>query len=102
VSAAWVVILAVGALTVAFKAAGPVLLGGRPLPERALDVVELAAPVLLVALIVTATVGGDEEIVFDERLAGVGAAGLALWRGVPLVVAMAIAAAVTAALRGLL
>ena len=64
--------------------------------------IELAAPVLLVALVVTSTVGGDEEIVFDERLPGVAAAGVALWRGVPLVAAMAIAAAVTAALRGLL
>jgi branched-subunit amino acid transport protein len=102
VSAAWVVILAVGALTVGFKAAGPVLLGGRALPDRVLAVVELAAPVLLVALVVTATVAGDEEIVVDERLAGVTAAGVALWRGAPLLAAMSIAAAVTAALRGLM
>jgi multisubunit Na+/H+ antiporter MnhF subunit len=101
-SATWLVIVAVGALTVAFKAAGPLLLSGRRLPDRVLAVVELAAPVLLVALIVTATVGGDEEIVLDEWLAGVGAAGIALWRGVPLVGSMAVAAAVTAALRGLL
>ena len=101
-SPAWIVIVVVGALTVAFKGAGPLLLGDRPLSPRLLAVIELAAPVLLVALVVTSTVGGDEEIVLDERLPGVAAAGVALWRGVPLVAAMAIAAAVTAALRGFL
>ena len=101
-STAWIVIVVVGVLTVAFKGAGPLLLADRPLSPRLLAVIELAAPVLLVALVVTSTVGGDEEIVLDERLPGVAAAGVALWRGVPLVAAMAIAAAVTAALRGLL
>jgi branched-subunit amino acid transport protein len=101
-SDAWIVILAVGAITIVLKGAGPMLLGSRPLPDRALGVVELVAPVLLVALVVTQTVGGDEEIVLDHRLAGVGAALIALWRGLPLVAVMAIAAAVTAALRALL
>jgi branched chain amino acid efflux pump len=102
VNDAWLVIVAVGAITIVLKAAGPLLVGSRPLPDRALAVVELVAPVLLVALVVTQTVGGDEEIVLDGRLAGVAAAGIALWRGLPLVAVMAIAAAVTAAFRGLL
>lgn len=101
-SDAWLVILAVGAITVVLKGAGPLLVGSRPLPDRALQVVELLAPVLLVALVLTQTVGGDEEIVLDERLAGVGAAVIALWRRLPLVAVMAIAAAVTATLRALL
>jgi branched-subunit amino acid transport protein len=101
-SDAWLVILAAGAITIVLKGAGPMLLGSRPLPDRALGVVELVAPVLLVALVVTQTVGGDEELVLDHRLEGVGAAGIALWRGLPLVAVMAIAAAVTAALRVLL
>jgi hypothetical protein len=37
--------------------------------------------------------------VVDERIAGVAAGGIALWRGVPLVPAMVIAAVVTAGLR---
>jgi hypothetical protein len=97
----WIVVGVVGVLTVAFKAAGPVLLGGRALGARTLHVVELLAPVMLTALVVTQTVGGDHEIVLDARILGVGAAGVALWRGLPLVPAMVLAAAVTAALRGL-
>ncbi len=30
----WIVIVVVGALTIALKAVGPVLLGGRPLPQH--------------------------------------------------------------------
>jgi hypothetical protein len=101
VSDAWVVVLAVGAATIVCKSAGPVLLGGRQLRGRVADVVDLLAPVLLVALVVTQAVGGDRELIFDERLAGVGAAGIALWRGVPLVPAMVIAGVVTVCLRAL-
>jgi uncharacterized membrane protein len=97
----WVVVGVVGVLTILFKAAGPVLLGGRRLTGRALDVVELLAPVMLVALVVTQTVGGDRALVFDARLAGVAAAVVALRLRVPLVAAMAIAAVVTALLRHL-
>ena len=97
----WVVVGVVGVLTVLFKAAGPVLLGGRRLTGRPLDVVELLAPVMLVALVVTQTVGGDRALVFDARLAGVGAAVVALRFRVPLVAAMVIAAVVTALVRHL-
>lgn len=87
----------VGALTVAFKASGPVLLGRRELGGRTLRVLGPLAPVMLTALVVTQTVGGDRTIVLDARLAGVAAAAVALW--VPLVPAMAVAAVVTALLR---
>ena len=97
----WLVVLIVGAVTVAFKAAGPVLLGARRLGGGTLRVVELLAPVMLTALVVTQTVGGGDGLAFDERVAGVAAAGVALWRGAPLVPAMALAAAVTAVLRAL-
>ena len=97
----WVVVVVVGVVTILFKAAGPVLLGSRQLSGRTLRVVELLAPVMLTALVVTQTVGGDGGIAVDARVAGVGVAGIALWRGVPIVPAMAIAAVVTAALRGL-
>ena len=97
----WIVVGVVGVLTVLFKAAGPLLLGGRRLTGRALGVVELLAPVMLVALVVTQTVGGDRALTFDARLAGVGAAAVALRFRVPLIVAMAVAATVTALLRHL-
>lgn len=98
-SEVWVVVIAVGVTTVAAKAAGPVLLGRRVLPPRALGLVELLAPAMLAALVVVQAVGGDGELVVDARLAGLGAAAVALWRGASLLPTMVIAAAVTALLR---
>ena len=43
----WVLIAALALATAALKVAGPLALGGRPLPARALDVVELLASALL-------------------------------------------------------
>jgi branched-subunit amino acid transport protein len=97
VSAVWIVVLAVGAITVLFKAAGPVFLGRRSLPPRVLALVEVLAPAMLAALVVTQAVGGDERLVLDERVAGVAVAGVALLLRAPLLVVM-VAAAVAAAL----
>ncbi len=95
----WLVVVVVGVVTIVFKAAGPVFVGRRELPPRVDSVVALIAPVMLTALVVTQTFGGDEEITVDARVPGVAAAALAIWRGVPIVAAMVIAAAVTALLR---
>lgn len=98
---AWIVVVAVGVITVLCKAAGPVLLGGRKLTGRTLAVVELIGPVLLVALVVTQTFGAHRTIVVDARLAGVGAALVALLFRAPLIVAMILAAVVTVLVRHL-
>ena len=95
----WVVIAVVGAVTMAFKAAGPVLLGKRELPPRVAAVVDVLAPAMLAALVVTQTVGGDRELVFDERLAGIVAGGIAVWLRAPLLVVMVVAAATAAVIR---
>ena len=95
----WLVIAVVGVVTILFKASGPVLLGRRELPPRALAVVEVLAPAMLAALVVTQTVGGDGELVFDERLAGVAAGGVAIWLRAPLIVVMAVAAGTAALIR---
>jgi branched-subunit amino acid transport protein len=95
----WVVIGVVGAVTMAFKASGPVLLGRRQLPARLNAVVEVLAPAMLAALVVTQTFGGDRELVLDERLAGVVVGGVAIWLRAPLVVVMAAAAATAALIR---
>ena len=95
----WVVIAVIGAVTILLKASGPVLLGGRELPPRALALVEVLAPAMLAALVVTQTVGGDREIVFDERIVGVAAGVVAIWLRAPLIVVMVVAAAVAALIR---
>ena len=95
----WVVIAVVGALTILFKASGPVLLGTRELPPRVASVVEVLAPAMLAALVVTQTVGGDRELVLDERLLGVAAGGIAVWLRAPLLVVMVVAAATAALVR---
>lgn len=95
----WIVVAVVGVVTVVFKAAGPLFLGDRPLPARVQSVVSLLAPVVLTALVVTQTVGSGGELSVDARVPGVAAAGIAIWRGVPLVGAMVVAAGVTALVR---
>ena len=98
-SADWTVVLLIGVFTIAFKAAGPVLLGGRTLPPRIVDAFELLAPSLFAALIVTQAVGGDEEIVLDTRLVGVGAGLVAILLRAPLIVVIVVAALATALAR---
>ena len=63
------------------------------------DVVALLAPVLLAALVVTQTVGGDNELVLDARLAGVGVGAVAVALRAPLPVVVVAAAAATALTR---
>jgi branched-subunit amino acid transport protein len=98
-SDAWIVVIVVAVFTVLFKAAGPVFLGRRQLPARVDAVVALIAPVMLTALVVTQTFGGDEEVAVDARVPGVAAAAVAIWRGAPIIVAMLVAASVTALIR---
>ena len=95
----WIVIVVVGAATVLLKAAGPVFVGRRPLPPRLQPVVELLAPVMLTALVVTQTFAGDGEITVDARVPGVAAAAVAIWFRAPIVAAMVIAAVVTGSAR---
>ncbi len=95
----WLVVVGSGLATVALKAVGPVLLGGRPLPGRLTRVVTLLGPALLAALVATASFTTDEDIVIDERVAGMAAAVVALSLRAPVLVVVVLAAATTAALR---
>jgi len=96
-SRAWLVVLVVGVASIAFKAAGPVVLGGRALPGPVTRVVALLAPTLLAALVVVSTFATGRELVLDARIAGVGAAAVAVALRAPILVVVAVAA-VTAAL----
>lgn len=83
-------------MTTGPDAAGPVLLGGRPLPVRVKSVVALLAPALLAALVATATLGDGQSLVVDARIIGMGAAVAALALRAPtleVVVAAALAGA---------
>jgi uncharacterized membrane protein len=95
----WVTIVAVALANAAIKAAGPVLLGGRELPPRALSVVALLAPALLAALVVSETFAEDGHLVVDERAVGVTVAAAALALRAPVLLAVALAAAATALAR---
>jgi branched-subunit amino acid transport protein len=96
---AWALIGGCALVTFAIKAAGPIALGGRELPVWFGRVVTLLAPALLSALVVTQALADGEELAVGADTAGVAAAGLALWRGVPMAAAVVVAAGVTALLR---
>ena len=100
-STAWWTVALVGAATVAIKGAGPVLLGGRPLPPRAARVIGLLAPALLGALVAINTFGAERARVRGERaLGGAGAPG-GVWVKAPPLIAVVVAALVTATARAL-
>jgi branched-subunit amino acid transport protein len=99
-TAAWVTIGCLALATAAIKAAGPVVLGGRELPEAALGVISLLAPALLGALVVTQTFAGEgRELTIDARVAGVAAAAVALGLRLSIVPTILLAATAAATVR---
>jgi branched chain amino acid efflux pump len=98
-SEAWAAVLIVGAATIALKASGPVILRGRELPARAAGMIELLAPVMLAALVVTNTFGADHKLVLDPRAAGLAAAAVPVALKAPLLVTIFVAAATAAVVR---
>jgi branched-subunit amino acid transport protein len=100
VTAVWVTVAAVGLATMAIKASGTLLVGGRTLPPRAQAALEHLAPALLAALVVTQALGGTGGgFAVDARLAGLGAGAVALLLRAPLLAVIAVAAATAALVR---
>jgi branched-subunit amino acid transport protein len=96
----WLAILALAVGTYAMKAAGPVLVGKRTFPAGVQRLFVLLAVALLAAVIALATVADGDRLTADAPLmAGMAAAGIAVWRKAPFVVVVLLAAAVAAALR---
>jgi branched-subunit amino acid transport protein len=95
----WLVVAAVGAVTICLKGAGPVLLGDRPLPPLAMRALVLLAPALLAGLVATSVFDGGRRLVVDARLAGVAVAAAAIRLKAPTLVVIVLAAAVTALVR---
>lgn len=91
----WVSIVAVTLASAAIKAAGPLLAGGRELPPSANAVLPLLKP----ALVVTGTFGEGGHLTIDEKALGVGVAAVALTLRAPVLLAVFLAALVTALAR---
>ena len=100
-SAGWVTVAAVGVGTVLLKAVGPVGVAGRQLPPSAERVLELVAPAILAALVVTETFASGRHLVADARLAGVGAGLVCVLLRAPFWVVVLCGALATAAARAL-
>ncbi|MFP5021473.1 AzlD domain-containing protein [Pseudonocardia phyllosphaerae] len=79
---------------------GPLLLHERmAFSDRTVRIVELGAVALLVALVATGTWFEGPEFAGWARPAGVAVAGVAVWRRVPFVLVVVLAAGTTALLR---
>ena len=98
-TSAWLTVLVVAGATIAIKAAGPVILGGRQLPPPVLSVVALLPAALLSALVAVLTFQANGELVADARAIGVAVAAVAIWLRTPILLVVLMAAAATAAAR---
>lgn len=98
-SAAWATVLAVGAGTIALKAVGPVGVSGRRLPTRVTELLEMVAPAILAALVITETFGRGRSLVLDARLAGVAAGIVAVVVRAPIWLVVVVGALATALVR---
>ena len=100
-SDAWVVVLVVGAGTMLLKAVGPVGVAHRELPPRVERLLDLVAPAILAALVVTETFADGRHLVLDARLAGAGAAVLLVLARAPYWLVVLCGALATAGVRAL-
>jgi branched-subunit amino acid transport protein len=96
----WLTIAGCTLVTVAIKALGPVIMGGRELPPRVGGVIMLMAPALLAALVVASALADGDHLHVGADTVGVaaGAALLVLTRA-GVLTSVLLAASVTAALR---
>jgi branched-subunit amino acid transport protein len=98
----WITVAGMIVTTVAIKAVGPLVFGGRELPGLLARVIPRLPSALLAALILTGTVDGPHRtVVIDARSAGLGVAAIALALRVPLIGVVLLAAGATALLRAI-
>ena len=100
-SAGWLTVLAVATATIAIKAAGPVILGGRQLPDPVLRVVALLPAALLAALVAVLTFQADGGLKLDARAIGVAVGLVAILLRAPVLVVVLLAGAATAVARAI-
>jgi branched-subunit amino acid transport protein len=98
----WITVAGMIVTTVAIKAVGPLVFGGRELPGLLARVIPRLPSALLAALILTGTVDGPHRtVVIDARSAGLAVAAIALALRVPLIGVVLLAASATALLRAI-
>lgn len=100
-TAVWTSIAVVAVANFAIKAAGPVLLGGRQLPQLVVDVIALLASAILAALVVVGTFSENGRLSVDAQTAGVAVAGAAFLARLPMLAAIALGALTAALLRAI-
>lgn len=99
---AWTLIAALAVATIALKAAGPLVTGGRTLPPRMASVIALMPAALLAALVVTGTLtDADGNLQAGADAVGVLTAGVVVWRTGSVIYGVVVALVLTAALRAL-
>lgn len=100
-TAVWASIGVVAVVNFAIKASGPVLLAGRELPARMVEVIALLAAAILAALVVVGTLSEEGRLKLDAQSVGVAVAGVALLLRVPMLVAIAAGTLSAALLRAM-
>ena len=95
----WIVLIGLAAGVYALKAAGPLLLGNRPLPKLVNVAAAMLPAALLTALVIVNTFADGKHLQIDARVVGLGAAAIALQRRANFIVVIVAAAAATALAR---
>lgn len=98
----WLGLLVFSVGNVITRAIGMFVLGGRVGPNARWTKLVALVPISVVAAVFAVqTLGSRDQIVFDSRILGIAAASIAVWRKMPMVVVVLVAAGVTAVSRAL-
>lgn len=97
----WAAVIGLGAAAYALKAIGPVIIGGRHVPEDVIEILGLIAVPVLAALIIVQTFSVAGHLVIDARVPAMAVAAVLVWRRAPFLVVVLAAAATAALLRAL-
>jgi branched-subunit amino acid transport protein len=97
----WTLLLALGAVSYALKAVGPLLADGRELGPPVRRALDLVAVPLLAALILVQTLGDGHRLEIDARVPALAVAAVLVWRRAPFLVVVLAAAGTAALLRAL-
>lgn len=98
----WVVVILTGAATMVLKAAGPVILRERKLPDRLRPMMDLVPASLLAALVISQSLVDGQQIVVDARVGGLAVGFVGAYLRVPFLLTLVLAVLVTALIRNLL